>query len=307
MSKSKNKTSDGGINISLENIGLAELVNPIAILIGGILIAAAIFYGSAELRPEASRVKTNCSETAPLSEDCLVEYAQELSLDIPRFETCLTEGEKGDQVSSEIESATSLSLTGTPTLILATGRGNEVRGFNLGAVDTIENFNELYDRVTNGSIEDAQSYWVDVQLDQLKSFRSEVRDFFKSKDGGGLKGAKLDKEVSAFMTDQKRSVEAHSELKDFPLGEGISKGEGEVVLMEFSDYECPFCAEFSAGIGNQIIEEYVNKDKLRFVFRDFPLEDIHPNARLAAEAARCAGDQEKYFEYHDLLFGIEPG
>ena len=52
------------------------------------------------------------------------------------------------------------------------------------------------------------------------------------------------------------------------------------------------------------IEEYVEYGPVRFVFRDFPLESIHANAKPAAAAARCADDQGKFFEYHDALYGI---
>lgn len=72
-----------------------------------------------------------------------------------------------------------------------------------------------------------------------------------------------------------------------------------VVVVEFSDYECPFCKEAQSGI-QDILAAY--GDRIRFVFRDFPLEHIHPNAFLAAQAAQCAGEQDRYWEMHDALF-----
>lgn len=74
-----------------------------------------------------------------------------------------------------------------------------------------------------------------------------------------------------------------------------------VTIVEFSDYECPFCKKFTTEILPSIKEQYVDTGKVRFVFSDFPLE-IHPNARAAAIAARCAGEQNAYFAYHDRLF-----
>ena len=72
-----------------------------------------------------------------------------------------------------------------------------------------------------------------------------------------------------------------------------------ITIVVFSDFECPFCAQ-AVPIVKQMLEE--NPGKIRFVLRDFPLEQIHPNAFKAAKAANCAGDQGKYWEMHDLLF-----
>jgi len=74
-----------------------------------------------------------------------------------------------------------------------------------------------------------------------------------------------------------------------------------VTMVEFSDYECPFCGRHFEQTYPQIIEEYVNTGKVKLVYRDFPL-DFHPNAQKAAEAAECAGEQDKYWEMHDKLF-----
>lgn len=76
----------------------------------------------------------------------------------------------------------------------------------------------------------------------------------------------------------------------------------KVTLIEFSDYECPFCSRHYTQAEAQINKEYVDKGLVKFYYRDFPLTQIHPGAQKAAEAARCAGDQGKYWEYHDEVF-----
>jgi protein-disulfide isomerase len=76
-----------------------------------------------------------------------------------------------------------------------------------------------------------------------------------------------------------------------------------VAIIEFGDYQCPFCKKLFEQIEQQIIKEYVKTGKAYLVYRDFPLDAIHPYARPAAEAAECARDQGKYWEYHDELFG----
>jgi len=76
----------------------------------------------------------------------------------------------------------------------------------------------------------------------------------------------------------------------------------KVTIFEFSDYQCPFCARFHTATLPQIQKEYIETGKVRQVFRNMPLEAIHPQAFKAHEAALCANDQGKYWEMHDTLF-----
>jgi protein-disulfide isomerase len=77
-----------------------------------------------------------------------------------------------------------------------------------------------------------------------------------------------------------------------------------VTIVEFADYECGYCRMWYQEVFSQLMAKY--GDKIRFVFRDFPL-DFHPNSQPAAEAANCAGEQERYWEYQDQLWGTGEG
>ena len=76
-----------------------------------------------------------------------------------------------------------------------------------------------------------------------------------------------------------------------------------LALVEFSDYQCPFCARHVQQTKPQIVKEYVDTGKLKYVLRDLPIVSLHPGAPKAHEAAHCAGEQGKYWPMHDLLFG----
>jgi protein-disulfide isomerase len=84
-------------------------------------------------------------------------------------------------------------------------------------------------------------------------------------------------------------------------GRGHSKGpeNAAVTVVEFSDYECPFCRRAEPTV-EQMLKEYAGK--VRFEYRHFPLESIHPQARGAGEAAACADEQGRFWEYHAQLF-----
>jgi protein-disulfide isomerase len=88
------------------------------------------------------------------------------------------------------------------------------------------------------------------------------------------------------------------------LDDDTVKGDKDasVIIVEWSDFECPFCERFYQQTLPSIEKEYIETGKVKLVFRDFPL-GFHTNAQKAAEAAECAGEQGKYWEMHDLLFG----
>jgi len=82
----------------------------------------------------------------------------------------------------------------------------------------------------------------------------------------------------------------------------LGASEAPLTLIEFSDYQCPFCRQVFETAWPVLKRDYIDTGKLRYVFRDFPLESLHPHARKAAEAARCAGAQGQYWAMHDVLF-----
>jgi len=89
---------------------------------------------------------------------------------------------------------------------------------------------------------------------------------------------------------------------DAVLGDENAK----VTIVEFSDYQCPFCRKFWTETYPQLKSEYIDTGKAKIVFRDFPLTQIHPAAQAAGEAAECARDVGKsndaYWKMHDKMF-----
>jgi len=75
-----------------------------------------------------------------------------------------------------------------------------------------------------------------------------------------------------------------------------------VTMVEFTDYQCPYCKRHSSTVFPIIKKEYIDTGKVRYVFRDFPIASLHPQAKKGHEAAHCAGEQNKYWEMHDTLF-----
>jgi protein-disulfide isomerase len=91
---------------------------------------------------------------------------------------------------------------------------------------------------------------------------------------------------------------------EFTVAGAPSKGmnAANVVLIEFSDFQCPFCGRHAKTAYQELQRQFVETGKVRYVFLNLPLENLHPFAFKAAEAAACAGDQGRFWEMHDRLF-----
>jgi protein-disulfide isomerase len=88
-------------------------------------------------------------------------------------------------------------------------------------------------------------------------------------------------------------------------GQGYARGyrDAPITIVAFTDFRCPYCNAVEPTL-KQLVARH--SDRVRLVFRDFPIAGLHPDAPLAHEAARCAGDQGKFWPYHDLLFERAP-
>ena len=125
----------------------------------------------------------------------------------------------------------------------------------------------------------------DAILKELKNIRKELQEIKKRGLRGPRKGAA-------------RPTTAKVETKDSP---SLGDPKAPITLVEFTDYQCPFCRRFYLNTLSEIKKEYIFKGKVRLVLRDLPL-GFHANARPAAKAAHCAREQGKFWEMHDALF-----
>lgn len=133
---------------------------------------------------------------------------------------------------------------------------------------------------------------------QLVDIKKELR--------GDAPAAKGDK-VAALAAPTPVPAAAAGGVANIEIGENENiKGpaDAKVTIVEYSDFECPFCGRVTPTIA-QIVDEY--GDDVRIVYRHFPLNSIHPYAQKAAEASECAADQGKFWQFHDLIFADQAG
>ena len=113
------------------------------------------------------------------------------------------------------------------------------------------------------------------------------------------KGAESGNTAKSGLSDTDGSFVSQNLADDDPV---LGNADAPVTLVEFGDFQCPFCKKFHDEARKEILDTYVETGKVKIVYRDFPLENIHPAARPAAEAAECADEQGKFWPYHYTLY-----
>ncbi len=104
----------------------------------------------------------------------------------------------------------------------------------------------------------------------------------------------------AAVRPQQPAVSDKVKMSVAPGRYSLGRDDAPVTVVEFADYQCPFCRKFHSDTFVELKKNYIDTGKVRFVSRDLPL-DFHPNAPGAALAAHCAGEQHKFWEMRDLM------
>ena len=129
----------------------------------------------------------------------------------------------------------------------------------------------------------------DAILDELKIIRELLE---KIEQQGIARGGRPDRPTNATL-----------ELDN--TDPALGKPDAPVTVVEYTDFQCPYCKRFIQTTFPQLRRDYIDKGKLRWIVRDLPMA-FHPEARKAGQAAHCAGEQNKYWEMREILFGNSP-
>jgi protein-disulfide isomerase len=118
-------------------------------------------------------------------------------------------------------------------------------------------------------------------------------------------------DLTSLRTDQQQLAAAVAAMRDLPVidvegAPALGPEDAVVTLIEYSDYECPFCIHHFTSTMPQIEEAFIRTGEIRYVFRDLPIEQLHPGAGRAHVASRCAAEQGRFWQMHARLFSA-PG
>jgi protein-disulfide isomerase len=102
------------------------------------------------------------------------------------------------------------------------------------------------------------------------------------------------------------ALPAAAQAQDLLPARTMGSAAAPVTVYEMSDFQCPYCRRFALETFPTLDQEYIRAGKVRWVFINFPLVSMHPNAEPAAEVAMCAAEQDKFWPVHDLLYRNQP-
>ncbi|MCX6112993.1 MAG: thioredoxin domain-containing protein [Proteobacteria bacterium] len=177
----------------------------------------------------------------------------------------------------------------------------EAKKLNIQASDLINK--EIKSKITPVTDQEVEAFGKDKNIpkDQMAKLKDRVKQYLMSQRENDVKkvfadGLKQKYNVKIKIKKPKQMSKVKIEISPTDPSKGSKSA--KVTVVEFSDFQCPFCKRASEN-GRMIYKEY--GDKVRYVFKNFPLS-FHDKAHRAAEAAMCMNDQGKFFEYHDKLF-----
>lgn len=254
---------------------------PAAILIGSVVIAVAILVsgGVIKLKNQNTTTPATTTTSAATPEDKLSVIASGLKMDVNKFKSCLTSDKYKEELDKDMADADSAGISGTPGFIIGKSTSDgKIRGIKIAGAYPYEVFKAVFDELTkNTSLE---------QIPQLVVNQAFAQESEASKED-------LKKEFTI----------AEASVDDDPI-EGDSKA--GVTLIEFSDYECPFCKRHFSQTLPSLRKDYIDSGKVKLVFRDFIAVPSHnPWATTEAIASNCAREQggdDAYFKFHDEVY-----
>lgn len=203
------------------------------------------------------------------------QLAEEAGADPAAYATCIVEtsAEKEADVRASVDEAASFGFTGTPSFRFVREENGE--SFDLVGAQPYDVFADYVDTIAAGEAPSDPSAQQQPQGEPQIPFWATAEGLSPDPDRPGVTVA-----------------------GDFWRG----NPDADVVVVEFSDFQCPFCRRHSLDTQPVLDEQFVDAGDVMWVFKHFPVEQTHPQAVFAAGAAQCAGEQGKFWEMHHLLF-----
>lgn len=245
---------------------------PASIIIGALLISLSILISSGVIKTKSSN---NTSNTFPIPsnspeqslDDKILTLAKEVKVDTDKFKNCFSGQKYQSEISNDESDASTAGITGTPGFIIGKSSENgNINGVRVTGAYSYNLFKSIFD-----------------QLEQ---------------------GGNSESIIKVTSEEYQRGVEiGATSLDDDPV---LGEKNAPITMVEFSDYECPFCKRHFSQTLPSIKSEYIDKGKVKLVYRDFIAVPGHnPAATKEGVAANCVREQggdSAYFKFHDLIF-----
>ncbi|MCA9918353.1 MAG: thioredoxin domain-containing protein [Anaerolineales bacterium] len=204
-------------------------------------------------------------ETAAIN--AFADLAEQIGIDGNELVNCIELGEQRELVLANQQEAFALGSSSTPTFYM--------NGYPLRGAQQYEVFDAIAEIIENGELEATLEAQMQAAYAQAQA-----------------------------QATQEAQQAPPSGPVDIPIEGAYAIGDpnAPVTIVEYTDFECPFCSRHYSQTFLQLKEDYIDAGLVYYVFKDFPLTQLHPSAVFAANAARCAGEQDAYPAMHGVLF-----
>lgn len=248
---------------------IASLATPIAIVVAGVIIAGAVFYTNGFGGGSKDGTPTVAGTSTGSKYEKFIGVASDIGLNANDFSQCMDEFDVSE-VKNDLVDASSYGANGTPAFFVGKSGDGSTNGVRISGAYPYETFTAVIEGLNAG---DDQKVIEAIGPDQEGNFAPDLA-----------------------------SISAEVSYDDDPV-----KGDpnAPITIVEFSDYECPYCQRHYNQTYPQIVSQLIDTGQVKLIFRDLPLSFHDPIATQAAVAANCAraqGGDEAYFKYHDEYF-----
>ena len=228
---------------------------------------AALYW---EMHAELFRTQAEWSND-PQALDFYAQLAEEVGADMDQYNACMESGMADAMIAASLEEARTLGFSGTPSFRMV-----------------MEESGDAYTLVGAQPYEQFAAY-----LDAMAAGEAPVDAAAQGDEGDG--------EIPFWATTEGLAPDPDKPGQTMAGDHYRGNPDASVVVVEFSDYQCPYCRRHVEDTQPVLDEQFVDTDQVMWVFKHFPLQ-IHPQAPMAGAASECAADQGKFWEMHDLLF-----
>ena len=275
-----------------------------SVLISGMAVAAVVFYFGLQIMGGINDIRYQYDAEAPLSEQSISYYAHELGINVDKFVECANSDKYSDVIDEDLEDAKALHIDGTPGFYAGEYISDtEIRGFLIPGAYPYEVFEQTINSLNANGVDGAFEEMTSVIRDQMYESRlSSQLQYYQGQEGLSAEEAQIKAAADAAAYTNERWV-----IREVDVGTltPLKEGDPKIAIIEFTDFECPYCKRHAQQTIPLIEDTFVSNGTVAYYVRNVPLESIHPDAMTGATAGFCADEKGDFWEFHHLLFEVD--
>jgi len=297
-SKPKVVQSESATKLEFNQSGIYILAS--SLLVGALAISATVFYFGWRIMSTLDEIQYPYDPAAPLSLGSMTYYGRQEGIDGSWYKSCIQSDKYDSDIDADVQAATDAKIDGTPGFYIGEYASEAtMRGFIIPGNYPYATFSRAIDLVNEKGVDQAFADLTTEMKNSIYQSRYEsYLSYYKQSLSEAEATTRAEEATTSYVNDK-------WQIREIGLGSFDPKknGDPKVLIVEFTDFECPVCRSFAGSTFTQIDDNYIQNGTVAFYLRNFPLEQLHDNAKNAARAAFCANEKSKFWDIEPWLFG----